>query len=149
MKKRWRNGGLTGVLIRSRRWVAPVPIVEKIKGAPTKGVLAHCSRACPAAEIVCAHTLNVLSSWSRAKSAGPAKRTCWLAGSTVRANRPRKIAGVCHWRSPSTNAGLVAVAPATQKQNHRCLPRPSVRYEFFDPTVSTRSLRITHVNFRR
>jgi len=40
--------------------------------------------------IVCAHTLNVLSSWCRAKSAGPAKRVGWLAGSNGRSESAAK-----------------------------------------------------------
>lgn len=114
-EKGWRNGGLTEVLIRSRRWI--VPIVEKIKESPTKrGPGMSLVRTRPS--IVCAHTLNVLSSWSGAKSAGPAKRAGWLAGwltgSTVGANRPRKIVGVCHWRS--TNAAAAAASPSLHRR---------------------------------
>lgn len=43
--------------------------------------------------IVCAHTLNVLSSWSRAKSAGPAKRARSTVGSDSAAEDCRRV---CH-----------------------------------------------------
>lgn len=116
-EKGWRNGGLTEVLIRSRRWI--VPIVEKIKEAPTKrGPGISLVRTLPS--IVCAHTLNVLSSWSGAKSAGPAKRAGWLAdwidgGSESAAKDCRCV--------PLTfdecSSSLAVVASSTRKRNRR------------------------------